>query len=212
MQFQRLVADHSLNRRKQRARAIRREQSAGIFDIEGIDVGAGGELASTLDVVSIVVNRTQREYKRHDDVFAPTTLHHGRASDVRVRIVHRICQTKTADAVADENPKRQRHEIRTGGLPGDEPKSRRHELQRRIRHCSGHQPDSFPGILLLVANRHTHVCGRREIDGFEADPIHGGCDAQRPGRIDTESRPQALISISKRGLDDANFSHFCASR
>ncbi len=45
VQLQRLGADDGLDGRNQRLRALGRQQAAGILDIEGIDVGAGGQLA-----------------------------------------------------------------------------------------------------------------------------------------------------------------------
>ena len=132
VQFQRFLADDRLHGGYQRAGAQRRQKTAGILDIERVDVGAFGKSSCAGHVVGVVVNRAQRKDQRADDVFAPGGLDHARAGDVRIRVVHRIGQRESAYSILDERLESERHELGTGRFPGDKTKARGEELQRRF--------------------------------------------------------------------------------
>src|SRR6185437_5890090 len=134
-------------------------------------------------------------------------LHHARAGDVVVGIVHGVGETEAPDSVAGERPERERHELRARRLPGYEAESRRHELQGRTRRRGRHEPDALPGILFLVADGYAHVRRGGEVDRFVTDAVHHRRDRQRIRSIDTERGPETLIPVTQRGLDDLNVSH-----
>ncbi len=179
MQFQRLPAHHRLDGRNQGLRPRGLEQPARVLDIERIDERTRCELARPLDVVGIVMDGTQGEHQRHDDVFAAALLHHACAGHVRFRIVHGVREAEAPDAVARQRAECERHEIRAGGLPGYEPKAGRHELQRRMRRRGRHESNPLPRVFLLVSHRHTHVRRGREVDGAKSDAVHHLGDGQR---------------------------------
>ena len=207
VQLQRLRADDGLDGRNQRSCSIWGQQSARILDVERVDVRARRQLARRRRVMRIVVHRAQCEDQRRNHILAAALLHHARAGDVRVGVVHGVGKAETTDAVARQYPERERHELRVRGLPRNEAKPRRHELQRRIRRCRRHQPDALPRVLLLVADRHSHVRGGGEIDGLEAHPIHRRRDGESSRGVDTERRPEALVAVAQRGFNELNVSH-----
>ena len=118
----------------ERASAQRRQKAARVFDIYRIHIGAFGKRAGAGDVVSVVVDRTQREDQRADHVLAARGFDHARAGDVGIRVVHRIGQREPAHAVVDESLEHERHELGAGRFPGNKTKAGGEKLQRRLRH------------------------------------------------------------------------------
>ena len=181
--------DSGLDRGNQRRGAFLRQQSARILDVQRIHVRTRRQRARAGRVVRVVMDRAQREYQRRDHELAARLLHQARIHDIRGGVVHGIREAESSNAMPRQRAIRQRHEIRARGLPGDEPKARAHELQRRIGRGLGHQPNAFPGILALETHRHAHVRGGGEVDGLEAHPIHHRRDAQGASRCRRPAPP-----------------------
>ena len=77
----------------------RGQQSAGILDVQGVDVGARRETARARDIVGIVMDRADREHERGDNELAAAVFDHPRTGDGRIRVVHRIGEAKAPDAI-----------------------------------------------------------------------------------------------------------------
>src|ERR1700733_330490 len=87
MQLERLGSDLPLDGGYQRGGALGRQQSARVFDVQRIDEWAGGKLTGPLGVVRVVVDGTECEHERSDDVFTAAVADHARAGDVAVGVI-----------------------------------------------------------------------------------------------------------------------------
>src|SRR5690606_16002620 len=207
MQLERLVADFGQDRRDQRARPLRGEQPARILDVERVDVPARRHRTGGGGIVRVVVDRADRIDQRSNHLLAAAALDQPRNVDVRGRIVHRIGQRETADAIARQRAERQFHELRRSRLPSDEAEAGGEELQRGVPADLRHRPDPLPRVLLLVAYGHPHVGRGGEVDGPITGALHHRGNGKGVSGRDSECAPQTLVAVAKRGFDDLDVRH-----
>ena len=88
--------------RRELAHGVRREQAAGILEVETVDVRAVGERRDALGVVRVRVDGADRVRQPDDDLLDALLARHPRDAAQRSRVVRGLGELEAADAVADD--------------------------------------------------------------------------------------------------------------
>ena len=202
VKLQRALARRRQEVGRELADGVRRQQPAGVLQVERVHLGAARQRPQPLGVVL-------RGVRRADRVGEPD--HHlveaGLAGDVRepdqpLRLVGGIDDLEPAEAVAHHAREHELHELLVRGRPRDEAHARGDHAERRVRHRLADQADPLPGVLAVEAHRHRHVRARREVERAEAHAIHRRRDRQHVGRGQAGRAPEALVAVARGGVDD----------
>ena len=186
-------------RGQERARALRRQQSGRILD--GNVVGAElDELLRASDVIRIGVHRAQRVGQHRIDLHAGVVTGANRRFDVAI-VVQRVVNGQHRDASLREH-----HRVECDDVVGKElERVEALAARQRVAGCGqtlAQQADALPRILLQVADAHVEHRAAQDIDERIADAVDR-CDDRRHHRGGHARRPQALVRVAQRHVDEA---------
>ena len=74
---------------------------------------------------------------------------------------------------------------------------------RRLHQLFPHAPHPLPGVFFQIAHADVELNGAGQVDAFEADVVHHVGHGQHVGCCHSR-RPQALVRVAQRGVDDAD--------
>ena len=123
-----------------------------------------------------------------------------------VDIVEPVEGADFAEAVGDQPLDPQLDDVVGHHIEADEVLGAGERAERRVGDALAHQPHALPGVLLEIANADVELDRAGEIDALEADAVHALGDRQHV-RGRHAGRPQALVGITQRGVDDGYVSH-----
>ena len=205
VQLERNVADHLLDRRHQRADAVDGEQPTRVLEPDGIDLAAFHQVLRRFHVKLVGVNRRQAIGERTESLDAQRARHIDRGQHV-VDIVEAVERAHLAEAVGNQPFDPQGDDVVGHDVEADQVLRARERAQRRMGDASAHQPHPFPRVLLEIANADVELNGAGEIDALKARLVHLLGDRQHVRRRHA-GRPQALVGVPQRGVDDWDFAH-----
>src|SRR5581483_7552474 len=139
-----------------------------------------------------------------DDLFDALLARHPRAAAQALRVVRRVGELEPPDAVADDATEREPHQLLVARRPRDEAHAGGDVAERRARHRRPDEAEPLPRVLLVEAHRDCHVRARAEVDRVEADPVDRRRDRDDVFGGQAGRAPQALVSVSRRRIDDAD--------
>ncbi len=187
--------------RRQLAHGVRREQPAGILQIQPVHVRAVGERRGPLGVVVVGVDVADRIRQPDHDLLGALGPRHRCQPSQPLRIVRRLGDLDPANPVADAELEREPHHLLVRRHPGDEPHPGRDDAERGARHRGADEAQSLPRILAMEAHGHGHVRARGEVERVVADAVDRRRDREHVGRRQTRRAPQALIAVPHRRVD-----------
>src|SRR5581483_11296784 len=188
--------------RRELADRVRREQPAGVLQVEAVDVRAVGERGRAGGVVRIRVHGAEGVREPDDDLLDPLLARDARHTPERSGIVRRLRELETADAVANDAAEGEAHHVLVARLPGDEAHARGDEVEGRLRQRRPHEADQLPWVLAMEPDGDGHVRARREVERMEADRLHRRRNCKDLAGGEAGGAPEALVAVARRRVDD----------